>query len=73
MVTEVLGKKTLPTVYVCNNQCTVVYYGEIGLLINIVLKIWGPLGDILLIWGGRRWYFKHFVKFLGLSLFAVCL
>ena len=43
--------------------CTVVCYREIGLLINIVLKIWGPLGDILLIWGGRGWYSKHFVKF----------
>ena len=26
-------------------------------------KRWGPLGDILLIWGGRGWYSKHFVKF----------
>ena len=42
---------------------TVVCYREIGLLINIVLKTWGPLGDILLIWGGRGWYSKPFVKF----------
>ena len=44
-------------------DCTVVCYREIGLLINIVLKTWGPQGDILLIWGGRGWYSKPFVKF----------
>ena len=42
---------------------TVVCYREIGLLINIVLKTRGPPGDILLIWGGRGWYSKPFVKF----------
>ena len=29
-------------------HCTVVCCPEIGLLIKIVLKIWGPLGDMLL-------------------------
>ena len=34
-------------------DCTAVCYGEIGLLINTVLKTLGPPGDILLIWGKR--------------------
>ena len=44
-------------------DCTAVCYGEIGLLINTVLKTLGPLGDILLFLGRRGWYFKHLMKF----------
>ena len=56
------GFSTNEGFYLVKNNCTMGYEREIDLLINIVLKIWGPLGDISCIWDGRGWY-SNILKF----------
>lgn len=54
------------------SSCSMGYEQEIDLLINIVLKIWEPLGDIWCIQGERGWYSKHFLTQWNFGLRFIC-